>query len=281
MIKSALSFVVFFSFVSLSFGQIENRATLQYIFYNTTNDENSNSVNQSNIELNYFFKSKKILKKVRWDNNFGYKTLFLDQGIKQNLQDASYTSNFVYTKNLKNFLLFNARINVRSELQTDISGKSIFPAFSFGYMRQSQKNKAIRWGFGVNYNNDFDKNTIITFALFNYETAKIKFNATLPNSVLFLVKHKPTFNYGVTTTLNASIYNIQNQSADYLKLFNANFFGFIQTKVYHKLWLDVKPGITIMRNIDVLKSNFDSVSSQSENELSNNFVLNVGLLYRM
>jgi hypothetical protein len=281
MIKSLLSFVVFFSFACTCFGQIENRATLQYLFYNPTNDQNSKNVNQSNVELNYFLKSKKIFKKVRWDNSFGYKTLFLDQGINQNLQDVSYTSNFIYTKNLKNFLLFNARINVRSELQTDISGKSIFPAFSFGYMRQSQKNKAIRWGIGVNYNNDFNKNTIIPFALFNYETSKLKFNATLPNSVLFLVKHKPNFNYGATATLNASIYNLPNENAEYLKLFNTNFFGFIQTKVYNKLWLDVKPGITIMRNIDALQSNFDLVSSDSENKLSNNFVLNVGLLYRM
>ena len=103
LIKSLLSFVVFFSFACTCFGQIENRATLQYLFYNPTNDQNSNNVNQSNVELNYFLKSKKIFKKVRWDNSFGYKTLFLDQGINQNLQDISYTSNFIYTKNLKNF----------------------------------------------------------------------------------------------------------------------------------------------------------------------------------
>lgn len=281
MLKKIFILLIFFGFTTSAICQIENRATFNYMYYSAASDENSENVNQSIIDFNYFLKSKKIFKKVRWDNNFGYKTLLLNQGINQNLQDISYTSNFVYIKNLKNFLLFNARINVRSELQTDISAKSIFPAFSFGYMRQSQKNKAIRWGFGVNYNNDFDKNTFIPFALFNYETSKLKFNATLPNSVLFLVKHKPTLNYGVTATLNASIYNIQDQSADYLKLFNTNFFGFIQTKVYNKLWLDVKPGITIMRNIDSLQSNFYSVSSDSELKLANNFVLNIGLLYRM
>lgn len=281
MLKKTFILLIFFGFTTSAICQIENRATFNYMYYSAASDENAENVNQSIIDFNYFLKSKKIFKKVRWDNNFGYKTLLLNQGINQNLQDISYTSNFIYTKNLKNFLLFNARINVRSELQTDISAKSIFPAFSFGYMRQSQKNKAIRWGFGVNYNNDFDKNTFIPFALFNYETSKLKFNATLPNSVLFLVKHKPTLNYGVTATLNASIYNIQDQSADYLKLFNTNFFGFIQTKVYNKLWLDVKPGITIMRNIDSLQSNFYSVSSDSELKLANNFVLNIGLLYRM
>lgn len=281
MSKKLFFIIQFCCFSWFSFSQVENRAVVQYLYYAPSDADNAENINQSNVDFNYFLKSKKVLKKIRWDNSFGYRSVFLDQAINEQLQDISYNANFVYTKNLKNFLLFNARLNVRSELQTDISGKSIFPALSFGYMRQSQKNKAIRWGIGINYNNDFNKNTIIPFALFNYETSKLKFNATLPNSVLFLVKHKPTFNYGATATLNASIYHLQDESAEYLKLFNANFFGFVQTKLYNKIWLDIKPGITIMRNIEALQSNFDSVSPQSEIELTSNFVLNVGLLYRM
>jgi hypothetical protein len=271
--------IIYFIFFTPVFSQVENRASLQYTYYATSDVNNINTINQSNVDFNYFLKSKKVLKKIRWDNSFGYRSVFLDYGSNEQLQDISYNSNFVYTKNLKNFLLFNARVNVRSELQSDISGKSIFPAFSLGYMRQSQKNKAIRWGIGVNYNNDFDKNTIIPFALFNYETSKFRFNATLPNSVLFLVKHKPTFYYGATATLNASIYHLQDPSAEYLKLLNANFFAFLQTKVYDKIWLDLKPGITILRNINALQSNFDSVSAEAT--LSNNFVLNLGLYYKM
>ena len=72
------------------------------------------------MDFNYFLQSKKIFKKVKWDNNFGYRTLFLDSEINKNLQDLSYSTNFLYTKNLKNFLIFNARVNVRSELQNDV-----------------------------------------------------------------------------------------------------------------------------------------------------------------
>jgi hypothetical protein len=279
MTKKLASCFICFILSTVVFSQVENRASLQYTYYATSEDDNKNTINQSNVDFNYFLKSKKVLKKIRWDNSFGYRSLFLDYGNKEQLQDIIYNSNFVYTKNLKNFLLFNARVNVRSELQSDISGNSIFPAFSLGYMRQSQKNKAIRWGIGINYNNDFDKNTVIPFALFNYENSKFKFNATLPNSILFLVKQKPTFYYGATATLNASIYHLQDPSAEYLKLLNANFFGFLQTKLYNKIWLDIKPGITILRNVNALQSNFDSVSQEAT--LSNNFVLNFGLYYKM
>jgi hypothetical protein len=250
-------------------------------YYDASKNESINNVKQSNVDFNYFLKSKKILKKIRWDNNFGYRNIFLDNGQSQNLLDLSYTSNFVYTKNLKNFLLFNARFNYRSEMQDGFSGQGLFPTFSFGYMRQSQTNKAIRWAAGVNYNNDFNRNSVIPFLMFNYETAKIKFNATLPNSILFLVKHKPTFVYGANATLNASIFNVEDPNVSYLKLVNANFYGFIQTKIYDKLWLDVKPGITILRTIDGLNGNFKSLSSASENKLENRFVLNAGLIYKM
>lgn len=263
------------------YAQVENRATLNYTYYTVGSNDNIKNQDQSNLDFNYFLKSKKIFKKVRWDNSVGYRNMFLRGSNQQNLLDLAYNSNFVHTKNLKNFLLFNARVNLRTELKSNISGNGIFPAFSFGYMRQSQTNKSIRWGLGVNYNNDFNKNTVIPFVLFNYETAKVKFNATLPNSVLFLVKHKPTFLYGANATLNASIFYLQNQDSEYLKLINANFFGFIQTKLYNKLWLDVKPGISILRNIDALNTDFKPSTPLSKNTLSNNFVFNVGLLYRI
>ena len=281
MLKKIVLYTFFFVSVTVSFSQVENKATFNYLLYAPENIGNWNNIQQSNVDFNYFLQSKKIFKKVKWDNNFGYRTLFLDGGINKNLQDLSYTTNFLYTKNLKNFLIFNARVNVRSELQNDVSGRAVFPSVSFGYMRQSQTNKSIRWGLGINYNNDFNKNTILPFLLFNYETAKYKFNATLPNSVLFLVKHKPTFVYGANATLNASIFHLQSQNTGYLKMVNANFFGFVQTKIYNKLWLDIKPGITVFRTIEGLDGNFDRLSPQPNNKLSNNFVMNVGLLYRM
>ena len=268
-------------FVNLTNAQVDNNATLNYTFYNRSSSDNFHHVDQSNIDFNYFLQSRKILKKIRWDNSMGYKTIFLDGSLQPNLQDLFYNANFVYTKNMKNFMLFNARVNLRTEIENNISGSSIFPAFSFGYMRQSQTNKSIRWGIGINYNNDFNKNTVIPFGLFNYETAKIKFNATLPNSILFLVKQKSTFYYGINATLNAGIFGLQNEPADYLKMINANLFGFVQTKIHNKIWVDLKPGFTIYRTIEGLDQDFNAFSKTSENKLSNNFVMNVGLMYRM
>ena len=272
----------FLCIATVSFGQVENRASMSYTFFSRSSAPNLHHVDQSNVDFNYFLQSKKILKKIRWDNSFAYRTVFLEGSINPNLQDLEYKSNFVYTKNLKNFLIGNVRFNMRSEIQENISGRSIFPSVSFGYMRQSQTNKGLRWGFGANYNNDFNRHAIIPFLLFNYENAKYKFNATLPNSVLFLVKHKPTFFYGVNATLNASIFQLQNERANYLQTINANVFAFAQTKLHKKLWLDIKPGFTLLRRIDLLDANFERPNTLGfENTLNNNFVMNVGLLYRM
>ena len=106
--------------VTVSFSQVENKATFNYLFYAPENVGNGNNIQQSNVDFNYFLQSKKIFKKVKWDNNFSYRSLFLEGGINKNLQDLSYSTNFLYTKNLKNFLIFNARVNVRSELQNDV-----------------------------------------------------------------------------------------------------------------------------------------------------------------
>ena len=43
--------------------------------------------------------------------------------------------------------------------------------------------------------------------IFNYETQKLKFNATLPNSILLLIRNNPKFYYGLNATLNSSIFS--------------------------------------------------------------------------
>ena len=282
MLKKILITAIFLLSLNHAFSQTENRATLNYVFYNRASADNLHHLDQSNVDFNYFLKSKTIFKKVRWDNSFAYRTVFLEGSLNPNLQDLEYKSNFVYTKNMKNFLIGGVRFNMRSELQDNITSNSLFPSVSFGYMRQSQTNKSIRWAIGVNYNNDFNRNAVIPLAIFNYETAKYRFNATLPNSVLFLVKHKPTFMYGVNATLNASIFELQNERVAYLQTINANVAAFAQIKLQNKLWLDIKPGYTLLRRVDLLDANFERPTADGfKNTLTNNFVMNVGLLYRM
>lgn len=275
--KLALLFCFLFT---VSFAQIENRATLHYTYYAPSCGDGFSSVNQSNIDFSYFLKSKTIAKKVRWDNSFAYKTMFFDDDFSRNFHDLSYTSNFVYTKNMKNFIIGNARLNFRNEISRDASLDAVFPAVSLGYMRQSQKNKAIRWALGVNYNNDFGKNVFLPFVIFNYENQKMKFNATLPSSVLLLFK-QPKYNYGLHAVLNPAIFQAEGLNDGKIQMLNANLFGFAQIKLKDKLWLDFKPGITLRRDINFLQSNFDFIPIVGENRIDPNFVFTTGLLYRM
>jgi len=266
---------------TIIYAQIENRATLFYSFYAPSSSDNLNNIQQSNLDFSYNLKTKSIAKKVRWDNSFSYKTVFLEDELAATLYDVSYVSSFLYTKNAKNFIIGNIRVNYRSQTDAQLTNQAIYPAFSLGYMRQSQKNKSIRWATGVNYNNDFGKNVILPFFIFNYETHKLKFNVTLPNSILLLIRNNPKFYYGLNATLNSSIFEVDNDSYQRLQLLNANFFAFTQIKLNKKLWLEVKPGVTLRRDFNFLQHDFEPVNSSSENSLNPNFVFTSGLLYRM
>jgi hypothetical protein len=279
--KAKLALACCFFSYSFLFAQPENRATFFYTYYAPQGSANINDVNQSNVDFTYSLKSKMIAKKVKWDNAIGYKTTFLAEGLSQDFQDISYVSSFVYTKNMKNFIIANARLNYRSEIARDFSTDAIFPTISAGYMRQSQTNKSIRWAVGANYNNDFGKNVILPFFIFNYETQKLKFNATLPSSILLLVRKSPNFYYGLNATLNSGIFQTEDVNDGKLQILNANMFAFSQVKLHDKIWLELKPGFTIRRDINFLQSNFDPILIVGENRLDPNFVLTAGLLYRM
>lgn len=278
--RNALSFIILL-FPTFFFAQVENRATLFYSFYAPSSSDNLSNIQQSNIDFSYNLKTKILAKKVRWENSFSCKTVFLEDELATSLYDVSYVSSFLYTKNAKNFIIGNIRFNYRSQTDAQLTNQAIYPAFSLGYMRQSQKNKSIRWAAGINYNNDFGKNVILPFFIFNYETQKLKFNVTLPNSVLLLIRNNPKFYYGLNATLNSSIFEVENNTYERLQLLNANFFAFSQIKLYKKLWLEVKPGVTLRRDINFLQHNFEPVNATSENSLDPNFVITSGLLFKM
>ncbi|MFN4198656.1 MAG: DUF6268 family outer membrane beta-barrel protein [Flavobacterium sp.] len=272
--------LLFSLFFLTNYAQVENRASLFYTYFAPAGGDNLNTINQSNVDFNYFLKSKIIAKKVRWDNSFAYKTLFFDGDISRNFHDLSYSSSFIYTKNLKNFIIGNVRLNYRSEMTRDLAIDALFPAVSAGYMRQSQTNKSLRWGLGVQYNNDFGKNVIIPFGIINYENQKMKFNATLPSSVLLLYKREK-YNYGFNLLINPAIFQTHDLDDEKIKMLNVNLFAFTQFKLYDKLWLDVKPGVTLRRDLDFLDSGFNVLPVIGENRIDPHFVFSVGLLYRM
>jgi len=263
------------------FAQVENRATLFYTYYAPSSNNELNTIEQSNIDFQYNLKSSVIAKKIKWDNAFSYKSVMINEGFSKNLYDLSYASSFVYTKNAKNFLIGNARLNLRNQFDAAVTSDAIFPSISMGYMRQSQTNKSIRWAAGINYNNDFGKNVLLPFFIFNYETQKMRFNATLPSSILLLFRENKKFYYGLNATLNSSIFEVEDNFYDKIQLLNANFFAFSQVKLYNKFWFEIKPGITLRRDFNFLQHNFEPLNSDSENKLNPNFVITTGVIYKM
>jgi hypothetical protein len=277
--KILLLSLIFCNF--LVFSQTENRATLSHTYFAPSNNSDIANFNQSNVDLGYNLKSKMIAKKVKWDNSFGYKTSFFNGGINQDFQDLSYISSFNYTKNKRNFLIGNLRLNYRSALNRDAALDAIFPTVSVGYMRQSQTNKSIRWAVGANYNNDFGKNVLLPFFIFNYETANLKFNATLPSSILLLIRNNQNFHYGLNATLSSAIFQADHVNDGKIQILNANMFAFAQIKLHKKLWLEAKPGFTMRRDFNFLQSNFEPILTNGSNRFDPNFVFVSSLLYKM
>jgi len=268
-------------FQSVIFAQVDNRATLSYTYFTPTHNNNISHFNQSNLDFAYNLKSKMIAKKIKWDNTFGYRTSIFDGGITQDFQDINYAASFVYTKNMKNYIIGNVRLNYRSQIDRNISADAVFPSLSIGYMRQSQTNKSIRWAVGANYNNDFGKNVLLPFFIFNYETAKVKFNATLPTNILLLIRNSPKFHYGLNAVLSSGIFQTNLANDTKIQILNANMFAFTQIKLKNKLWLEAKPGFTIRRDFNFLQSNFDVLPVTGANRFDPNFVFLTSLIYRM
>ena len=109
----------------------------------------------------------------------------------------------------------------------------------------------------------------------------MRFNATLPSSILLLFKENKKLYYGLNATLTSSIFDVEDNSYEKLQILNANFFAFTQIKLFNKLWFEVKPGITLRRNFNFLQNNFEPLNADSKNRLDPNFVLTSGLLYKI
>ena len=91
--------------------------------------------------------------------NYQYSSLLNSAEIMpQELHEIKYTLLTRYKFNSKWELLLVPRISIRSDFKDNLNSNDLFPAVSTIVMKTSQKNERLKWGLGLNYNNDLGKN---------------------------------------------------------------------------------------------------------------------------
>jgi Domain of unknown function (DUF6268) len=178
-------------------------------------------------------------------------------------------------------LLLLPRINIRSDFEAVIGSKDFFSALSAIAMRSSQKNTKLKWGFGLNYNNDFGKNSIIPILAFRYTSEKMKFSSYFPNNanVTFFLKNK--MEYGFAYSTDPTLVHITtDNSIEYIRTLNFYIHPTFAYNIISNLWLNLKVGYVVRRNFDLYTSNFESPTSDFENKLKASAFAQIGLSIR-
>lgn len=178
-------------------------------------------------------------------------------------------------------LLLVPRLNIRSDFETSLGNKDFFPALSTIAMRTSQNSAKIKWGFGLNYNNDFGKNSIIPILAFTYTSEKMRISSYFPNNASVVIFSKKKIEYGFAYSADPTLVHVNtSNSIEYLRTLNFYVHPTFAYNVTSNVWLNLKAGYVVRRNLDLYTSNFESPSSDFENKLKASVFLQMGLSLR-
>ncbi len=203
------------------------------------------------------------------------------QNFPSQLHEIKYTFLTRHTFNSKWELLLVPRCNIRSDFKQSLSLNDVFPAVSAIVMKTSEKNAQFKWGLGINYNNDLDKNSVLPILALNYTTAAVRCSAFLPNnaSVAFLSTKK--IEYGLAFQSDPVIIHIQStDSVSYLKTLNVHCSATFSYNIASNLWLNSKAGWVGFRNYDGLDASFQTPNDAFDSELNASAFVQLGLSLR-
>ena len=251
--------------------------------------EGTGTASLKNIEGNLVTPTLTLGKKTKMNailyyrlSQYDYDSSTLENlNIPEQLHEAKFTFLTRHTFNPNWELILVPRLNIRSDFEAAIGNKDIFPACSAIAMRTSRNNTKFKWGFGLNYNNDFGKNSIIPILAFGFSNDKVRFNSYLPNnaSIVFLPNKKIEYGFGYSTDPTLVHLNTGN-SAEYVRTLNFHINPTFAYNVTSNVWLNLKAGYVLRRNFDLYTSNFESSSPDSENKLRASVFMQMGVSLR-
>lgn len=242
-----------------------------------------------NFDFNFATPTLKFKSKTKINNlfyyrfsNFDYRNLPTNNfQLPKDVHEIKYTLLVRYTINQKYEMLFVPRLNVRSDFKSKFSNKDVFPAVSAIFMKTSQKNDNIKWGIGLNYNNDLGKNSLLPIIAFKFTSEKTRFNAYFPNNATLILVPNKKVEYGIAFTSDPILSHINTIAGiDYLRTLNVNLNPTFSYNIASNIWLNLKVGIVVKRKYDLYNSNFEKPSDDFENKLKSSAYAQIGFSIR-
>lgn len=249
-------------------------------------DESDQKTSLSHLDVNLVTPTLQLSEKTKVNSIIyyrlsSYKYDFDTNNFPSQLHEIKYTFLTRHTFNSKWELVLVPRCNIRGDFNQSVSLNDVFPAVSAIVMKSSDKNAQFKWGLGINYNNDLDKNSVLPILAVNYTTATIRCTAFLPNNASIAFMSTKKIEYGLAFQSDPIIAHVQsNDSVSYLKTLNVHCSATFSYNIASNLWLNSKAGWVGFRNFDALNASFRTPSDAFDNQLNAAAFVQLGLSLR-
>lgn len=243
----------------------------------------------SHFDFNIITPTIKLSSKVKINNVLYYRfsqynySSFSDQQIQLpiDFHEIKYTMFARFTFNSNYELLLVPKLSVRSDFNSSLNEKDMFPAVSTILMKTSLKNDKMKWGFGLNYNNDLGKNSVIPIIAFNYLSDKMRFIAFFPNNANLTFTSLKKIEYGLAFTTDATLIHVNTlDSIEYIRTLNVHLNPTLSYNLASNFWLNLKAGVVMRRKYDLYNTDFETPSEDFENKLKSSGFLQLGVSLR-
>jgi hypothetical protein len=271
----------------------QSNADVAYFYYTfvpkSDFKEGGGNASLRNIEVNLVTPTLILGKKTKLNtilyhrlSQFNYDSDPLDTlNLPEQWHELKTTFLIRHSINVNWELLLVPRLNIRSDFESSIENNDFFPALSIIAMRTSQNNSKIKWGFGLNYNNDFAKNSSIPILAFTYTSEKMRFTSYFPNNASVVFFSKKKMEYGFAYSADPTLVHVNtSNSIEYIRMLNFYVHPTFACSINSNVWLTLKAGYVVRRDFDLYTSNFESSSSDFENKLKASAFLQIGLNLR-
>ncbi len=243
----------------------------------------------SHFDFNFITPTIKLGSKTKINNVLYYRFSQYDyNGFSENqiqlpidFHEIKYTLFARYTFNPNWEMLLVPKLSVRSDFNSNLNGKDLFPAISTILMKTSFKNDKLKWGFGLNYNNDLGKNSVIPIIAFNYLSDKMRFSAFFPNNANLTFTSLKKIEYGFAFTTDATLIHVNTlDSIEYVRTLNVHLNPTFSYNFASNFWLNLKAGMVFRRKYDLYNADFETPTDDFENKLKSSGFLQLGISLR-
>ncbi|WP_025743596.1 DUF6268 family outer membrane beta-barrel protein [Aquimarina pacifica] len=299
--RNRRSFLLLFSVLFLGYSNAQTVQSTKDVFYanyfatpKTDLKDANGTISQNVIDVKINTPTIKVGENLLINNVFSAKAIINDIDTIENmilpfpeeLYELNYSLPIRHSISESWKMIYIPSINVRSDFaERQFNKDLLFPQVLVAALKTSKKNPDFRWGFGINYNNNQAKNSILPVLVLLYSKPKMNLNIRLPQSATITFMPSKKNEYGFSFNLEGSITNLQNEAypeaANYLQRQNFYLFPYFSKNITSNLWLNLKGGILFNNTYNFVNDNYKSENETFENSLQPTIFMQLGISYRL